>query len=346
MAKKKDVIEADDFLSIVESQINAKNIGFEYVNAVDLVENPPPNIPITPNLDMATGGGIMAGSIVAISGKEKHGKTSLALKICANAQREENGKRHIYWHDMESRLEKRGLEGTFGLDYTPKNFSLARSRKGGILVGEQHLSAIEAEINSHPGCIVVVDSLSALYTKSDQTSEISGNKRPSAPKLISDFLKHISGPVRVNESVLILMLHIYQSQDPNAHGAFLEDCGKKVQYYINYKLRTVAKKEWTEGDNQVGMKFTWVMANSPLSGCMNNAKVESWMRFGYGMDEIAEYVELGKTLGLVGSSGAWLKYNEKSYCGINAMCELFQNSPDEYSTFVKEIRTRLFGVAA
>ena len=346
MAKTKKVEESpseDDFLSVVESQV--KSIGFQYADAVELVDNPPPNLPISPAMDLATGGGIMTGSVVAVSGKEKHGKTSLVLKICANAQKPEYGNRHVYFHDIESRLEKRGLEGTYGLDYSPKRFSLAKSQKSQIIVAEQHLNAVEAEVNSHPGSVIVIDSLSALYTKSDQTSEISGTKRPAAPKLISDFLKHISGPVRVNECTLICMLHVYQSQDPNMHGAMMEDSGKKIQYFLNYKLRALTRQEWKEGENQVGYKFTWSMINSPLPGCMNNAKVDTYMRFGHGIDDMVDYLDLGKTLGLVEGKekGAWLKYNEKSYCGINGLCEFFRNNEEEYKRFVKEIRERLFG---
>lgn len=343
MAKKKseDVVDSNDYLTMVESQI--KKIGFNYSSAVDLVENPPPNIPLTPQLDMATGGGIMAGSIVAISGKEKHGKTSLALKICANAQKPEHGNRHIYYHDIESRLEKRGLEGTYGLDYTPKRFSLARSEKANIVVAEQHLNAAEAEINSHPGCVVVIDSLSAMYTKSDQTSEISGTKRPAAPKLISDFLKHVSGPVRVNECILICMLHIYQNQDPASHGAFLEDCGRKIQYFLNYKIRAISKKDWEEQGTVIGSKFNWLMVTSPLSGCMNNSKVETYLRYGYGMDDIAETIELGKTLSIIENKAPWLKYKDKSYCGLGALCEHLTENPEEFKELDSSVRTALYG---
>ena len=57
-------------------------------------------IPFSPRMDIGLGGGIMEGTLTILTGKEKLGKTIGALTLAANAQKEENGGRKVFYHNI------------------------------------------------------------------------------------------------------------------------------------------------------------------------------------------------------------------------------------------------------
>src|SRR5688500_1250385 len=87
-------------------------------------------ISVSPAFDLMTGG-IPEGCFVALTGKEKIGKTLLALSIAAQAQKIEyanpelcpNG-RVVFYLNAEHRIKKRDLEGIEGLDLSDEKFKL------------------------------------------------------------------------------------------------------------------------------------------------------------------------------------------------------------------------------
>ena len=70
-------------------------------------------ITVSPSVDLSLGGGIKEGSWVILTGDPKCGKTTTALQIAANCQKEG---RPIIYLDAEGRLKEMNLLGVDGLD--------------------------------------------------------------------------------------------------------------------------------------------------------------------------------------------------------------------------------------
>jgi recombination protein RecA len=84
---------------------------------------------------------------------------------------------------------------------------------------------------------------------------------------------------------------------------FLEDGGNKIQYQSDVKLRCKGIKPWEEGKARIGQDVTWEVlwaANGPPG-----AKCISKLRYGIGIDEAAEMVDIGVDLGLIDKGGSW-----------------------------------------
>lgn len=304
-------------------------------------------INVSPNLDVALGGGIPEGSFVLIAGKHSLGKSSLALQIAANAQAIDSdyGPRDVYYFDIEGRLKTRDLKGQPKLDISPERFKIICSKEGSILTGDSFLDIGEKLINSKRGCVFIFDSFSAICTAGRMESKMGDRYRDDAPLLLSNFCKRISQVIPVNKSIVIGINHIIANQGMG-HKTWLEASGQKVQYQADVKLVGQYFKPWEQGSegNLVGNQIYWAIEKTALG--MPPSEVQSWLRFGYGFDEYKEIVDLGIGCGSIFRSGAWCslvdteKYGEIKVQGIDNLRDELFNNPKVFNELKKEVMSR------
>lgn len=270
------------------------------IDASQLLEEECKIVSVSPMIDIGLGGGIPEGSWVIISGPEKQGKTATALQICANAQ--EMGK-DVYYYLPEGRLKSRDLSSLHNLD--PHNkFKIIRSIKGKIMAAEDFVNHAAKTIKTHPGCVVVLDSGSALCARSELDSEISGTGRAQGPRILASFCRQMGTIVPVQQVILIITQHLIANT--SGYGSpFYEDGGRKVQYQVDVKLRGKGAQQWKPSgeEKSIGQVNTWEIKSSALSG-IPWTKVQSYLRFGYGIDVETELLHLGVDFGLISQGGA------------------------------------------
>jgi recombination protein RecA len=266
-------------------------------------------IPVSPALNLVLGGGIPEGSFITFTGQPKCGKTTTSLHFAANCQREEYGGelcpdgRHVYFFNIEGRLKKRDLEGIPGLDL--ERFHIIGSEPGRILSAEDYLSIAEKTINDVPGCVVILDSYSALCTEAEITSSMDKMQRADGAKLLAKFCRKIANVVPVNRNIVIGITHLMGN--PTGYGAaFKEKSGQAVAYQVDVKLRASRFSPWEVSGTQIGQTIDWQVVTSALGP--PGGKISSYLRYGAGIDEETEMVTLGADLGLIAKAGAWYKF--------------------------------------
>lgn len=264
-------------------------------------------IQVSPSIDIGIGGGIPPGSWVNLSGKPKCGKSTLALHIAAKSQLAEYGSRPTFIIDVEHRIKPMHLKGISGLKLAEKTgdysgLQIIRSTQKNILGAEELLTAASNIIKTHPNATLIVDSTSALCSAVEQSADISGQTRNLGPKIIASFCRKMASVVPVQNTIVVMIQHLIANT--SGYGSpFLEDGGSKMQYQSDVKLRCKGVKPWTVGNEQIGQDVTWEVlwsANGPPG-----AKCVSKLRYGIGIDEVAEMVDIGVDLGLVDKAGAW-----------------------------------------
>ncbi len=98
-----------------------------------------------------------------ITGKQKFGKSALALQICKNAQQvptSDGSPRKVFWLDVEQKLEPKDVKYVNGLKTGPEHFAKITSTKDKILTAEDYLNIAESLIRGKPESVIVIDSLS------------------------------------------------------------------------------------------------------------------------------------------------------------------------------------------
>ena len=265
-------------------------------------------IPVSPSLDIALNGGIPEGSFVVLTGQPKCGKTTSSLDFAATAQKTEyaygsfKDGRQVYYLNIEGRLKKRDLEGIPGLDLN--RLHVIGSQQGKILHAEEYLQIAERIINEVPGCVLIIDSYSALCTEAEITSDMDKMQRADGAKLLAKFCRKVANVIPVNKNIVIGITHLMGN--PTGYGAeFKEKSGQAIAYQTDVKLRAKTFKPWLLGsDNtQIGQEIEWQVICSALGP--PGATTTSYIRYGQGIDKCTELVNLASYLGIIHKGGAW-----------------------------------------
>jgi recombination protein RecA len=326
-----------------------KNFGDEIIltgNA--LIDKKVLTIPVSPSLDIALGGGIPEGSFVVLTGQPKCGKTTTSLDFSSTAQKKEYAHgsfkdgRHVYYLNIEGRLKKRDLEGIPGLDL--EKFHIIGSQQGKILHGEEYLQIAERIINEVPGCVLIIDSYSALCTEAEITSDMDKMQRADGAKLLAKFCRKVANVIPVNKNIVIGITHLMGN--PTGYGAeFKEKSGQAIAYQTDIKLRAKTFKPWTIGaeNTQIGQEIEWQVVCSALGP--PGATTTSYIRYGQGIDKCTELVNLASDLGIINKGGAWYTItsleDKPKFQGTEKVRAFLLENSEAYSKVEVEVKTVL-----
>lgn len=288
------------------------------VGAQTLVDVEKDVLSVSPSLDIGLNGGIPVGSWVVVGGKPKVGKTTTILSFAALCQ--QRGM-YVYYFDVENRLKKKNILGCAGLDYSTKGMRVIRSRPpdkekeiaAHILTAQQSLTIAEKVLRTHPNCLVIFDSFSMLLEEAELDGGIGTSTRGGGAKLLAQFCRQMAPVVPMQKSVVLGVVHLMANT--SGYGAsILEKSGNAVQYQLDVKLRAKGEVPWTVGGKAgtdgktvggkvIGQKVTWEVTESALGA--PGRIVESYIRYGVGVDHLYETFILGEQLGLIEKSGSW-----------------------------------------
>lgn len=352
MAKKKNDVELDaQGNEIVENSSVSDKLGKaitkEYGENIirmagDVFDKPKMVIPVSPAIDIALNGGLQEGTFNTFTGVAKSGKSSLSLWIASKAQQERYGGRTVYYSNAEGRLKERDLKGIPGLDMS--RFHVIGSTKKVRLTAEKHLSIAERVLIDDPGCMWICDSFSALATEKELTSGMDEMQRADGAKLLAKFCRRIGEIVSLNDCIVIGMTHL--SANVSGYGAaYTEGGGMKIAYQADNKLRIKKFEPWrlNEDGKQIGQIVTWQCICSALGP--PGMEVQSYLRYGHGIDEVYEVASFGIDLGLVDKAGSWLTYKDTKVQGKEKLVAHLQENPELISVLRNEVM-ELFGVQA
>lgn len=339
-AKAKDV----DKLEVASDKTYIKDIIKKFGNVMrsvdDILDEERQIFSVTPRLDIALGGGIIDGSWWSMSGHEKIGKTTHALQFCATMQKPENGSRHIFYGDVEERLKKRDILGIHGLDYSTKMFTHIASEEDAVLSGEDHLTIYDHILKHEKRAVLVIDSLGALSSKAEMDGTMSDQQRGDVAKLIAKFIRRNKSYVRVNNHVVLLINQLIGNA--SGMGAEFKDTGgKKAGYVVDARLRGKGVEKWKEKDKQIGQKVTWEIMTSGISG--TGTQIDTYLRYGYGIDIEAEIVDLAVDNDIIKLSGTWYTYKDARFQGGHKMANFLRENPDIANEIYAQIR-ELYGI--
>lgn len=309
MAKAKKKADDDSApTSVAETTIKAltKQFGDIVWEEDDFTNEGRSVIPVSPEIDSMIGGGILEGIIVTMAGREGTGKTTTALSFAAMAQRPEYGEKTVYYISTESRLELKNIHGIKGLKTKPPHFVCIQSSEDKILNAKEFLDATLQILHAHPGCVVIFDSVSAMFDSSEADNGVDNTNRGGINKLFSAFVRQAQPVIRVNKSILICIAHMAQTQ--SRFGAqWEEQIAQKLRYLLSLQMKIKFDRAWKTGpkdsQEQIGQEVHWETDKSPL--CGPGRTCTSWIRYGVGVDRTKEYMEVADQLGLINTTGAW-----------------------------------------
>lgn len=292
---------SDDVISssIVSKYGDVVRSGKEVLDNINSLEV----ISVSPALDIALGGGLREGSVVVMTGDPKSGKTTTSLHFAAKCQAK--GKRVIYI-DTEGRMSEQNFVGIPGLD--PDKIIVIQSTNDRILSAEDFLNIVEYYINNDPGCLIITDSLSNMVPACELEGEVRTGVRNALPRLLSMFFKRISGTLMKNKVLLLCVTHNIANTGGSPYApSKMADCGNMLQYQAGTNMVITHRGKWQvpkDSGPHVGQIANWLIKTSNAGG-RPNSTAESWIRYGAGIDEVQEIVQIACEFRLIKTAGAW-----------------------------------------
>lgn len=359
MAKKKETKKESNLPKFITTLDNKykKDYGSIVCTGLDVLETRKNHklLSVTPNLNFGLGGGIKEGTASIFSGPEGFGKTTLALHLAAKHMNDEsfvqkngNTGRPVYYINSEARLDEKHFSGIKGLD-PEKLWVLQKNREGQIIPAEIFLDA-SIDIMGDPdnkGAMVIVDSTSTMIPKAELDDGIKPT-RNSLPRLLALWCKKFCQIIPDNDITLIIITHVVTDTSPMGHGRLIPDCGKKIRFAADTILVGKYLSKWVKNDSDpdhIGQEMHWEIQKSSMAS--NVKKCESWLRYGIGMDETKEAIDIALEFGLIEKSGAWYypygKEDEEGnkISGVQGMPNFIawlDDNPDYVSDIMEKIK--------
>jgi len=247
-------------------------------------------------LDIALGvGGLPRGRIVEIFGPESSGKSTLAMHVVAEAQR--NGGIAAYI-DAEHAMDP-VYARAIGVNVDDLLISQPDT-------GEQALEITDMLIRSGALDVVVIDSVAALTPRAEIEGEMGDTHVGLQARLMSQALRKLTGTLNKTDTICIFINQLREKIGVMYGSPETTPGGRALKFYSSIRLdirRIEAIKDGVEViGNRTRVKVVKNKCASPFKMC------EFDIGYGKGISREGSLLDVGVDLGLVKKSGAWYTY--------------------------------------
>ncbi len=254
------------------------------------------------SLDMALGGmGVPRGRIIEIFGPESSGKTTLALHICAEAQKD-GGIAAII--DAEhafdpSWAKKLGVQLDTLLVSQPST-------------GEEGMQICEHLVKSNAVDVIVVDSVAALVPKQELDGEIGQSHVGLQARLMSQAMRKLTGVIAKSKTVVIFINQIREKVGVMFGSPETTPGGRALKFYSSCRIDVRRIGSLKDGEDVVGQRVRAKIVKNKVAPPFRVAEFDMMHTSGISFE--GDLLDLGMLHKVIGRSGSWFKYNE-TYLG-------------------------------
>lgn len=279
-------------------------------------------------LDLALGiGGLPRGRIVEIYGPESSGKTTLALHVVAEAQKDGGNAAFI---DVEHALDP-VYAGNLGVDID----SLLVSQPD---TGEQAMEICEALVRSGAIDVVVVDSVAAMTTKAEIEGEMGDSHVGLQARLMSQAMRKLTSAIGKTNTIVIFINQLREKIGVMYGNPETTTGGRALKYYSSVRIDVRRIESIKSGGEVVGNRTRARIVKNKVAPPFKEAEFD--ILFGQGISKGGEIVDIGIKLDIINKSGAWFSYGDVRLQGRDNLKDYLAANP----TVAKEIEEKVFRI--
>lgn len=282
------------------------------------------------SLDIALGvGGVPRGRVVEVYGPESSGKTTVALHVIAEAQRQGGMAAFI---DAEHALDP-VYARRLGVDI--ENLLVSQPD-----TGEQALEICEALVRSGAIDVVVIDSVAALVPRAEIEGEMGDTHVGLQARLMSQALRKLTGIVSKSKTIVIFINQIREKVGVVYGSPEVTTGGRALKFYASVRLEVRKQENIKQGVDMVGSRTKVKIVKNKVAPPFKLAEFD--IMYGTGISKEGSILDVATDLKIINKSGAWYSYgDERLGQGRENVKELFKERPDLCQVIERKVREKL-----
>ncbi len=279
------------------------------------------------SLDIALGiGGVPRGRIIEIYGPESSGKTTLALHVVAEAQKQGGEAAFI---DAEHALDPVYAK-KLGVDID----NLIVSQPD---TGEQALEITESLVRSGALDVIVVDSVAALVPKAEIDGDMGDSHMGLQARLMSQALRKLAGALNKSKTVLIFINQLREKIGVMFGNPETTTGGRALKFYASVRM-DIRKIENIKQDGEVkGSRVRVKVVKNKVAPPFREAEFD--IVYGQGISKEGNILDMAVNLDIIEKAGSWFSYNgERIGQGRENVKKYLKDNPDILEEVDKKVR--------
>jgi recombination protein RecA len=281
-------------------------------------------------VDHAIGvGGFPHGRVVEVYGPESSGKTTLALSVVGQAQKQGGVAAFI---DAEHALDPEYAQ-KLGVDID----NLLVSQPD---FGEQALEIAEMLVRSNAVDVVVIDSVAALVPRAELEGEMGDSHVGLQARLMSQALRKLTAIVAKSKTCLVFINQIREKIGVMFGSPETTTGGRALKFYSSVRIDIRRIAALKDGDQVVGARAKVKIVKNKVAAPFRIAEFD--IDYGEGISRVGELIDMGVEYKKVAKSGAWYNYGDvRLGQGRENAKQFLRDNPDLADELEQSLRQEL-----